>query len=422
MLMDIHNSRSRAKQFYSETHNRFTERTVKPDASGKLKGEKHFESPKNVSANEEQSQHNTAAPLISKHPKKKKSFKEWLKGLNKKQWALIITIAVLLLGAGGFATWWFWLKPEPAAPVVQEPQPEPQPQPTTAASNLTGLQVDPGINLRPVTGVMIENSQAARPQSGLLEAGVVFEAIAEGGITRFLAMYQDTEPDYIGPARSARKPYLQWLLGFDSTLAHVGGSAEALQLIRQWGVKDLDQFANPSGYWRVSNRTMPHNMYTSIERLRALENEKGFGQAKFTSLERKDEQPAATPEIINIDLDISSSNYAVNYKYDKATNTYLRSEGGEAHLDEKSQKQLGPKVVVVPIMNQGLNGPYYTYETIGSGDVYIFQDGKLYKGKWHKSSNEGQFTFTDQSGGAIKLNPGQTWFTVVGSTDRVVYQ
>lgn len=268
---------------------------------------------------------------------------------------------------------------------------------------------------------MIENSQAARPQSGLLEAGVVFEAIAEGGITRFLAMYQDSEPDNIGPVRSARKPFLQWLLGFDSTIAHVGGSAEALQLIRQWGIKDLDQFSNAGGFWRIDGRAAPHNVYTSIERLRALEKDKGFGAASYTSLERQNEQPADTPQITNIDLNISSSNYAVNYKYDKPTNSYLRSEGGEAHIDEDSKKQLSPKIVVVPVMNQGLNGPYYTYDTVGSGSVYIFQDGRGTIGTWHKSSNEGQFTFKDQSGKALKLNPGQTWFTVVGSADKVAY-
>ncbi|MCP5939883.1 DUF3048 domain-containing protein, partial [Klebsiella pneumoniae] len=86
------------------------------------------------------------------------------------------------------------------------------PKPTTVANTLTGLQVAPDVNQRPVTGVMIENSTDARPQSGLDQAGVVFEAIAEGGITRFLALFQDTQPDYVGPVRSSRPYYVQWAL------------------------------------------------------------------------------------------------------------------------------------------------------------------------------------------------------------------
>lgn len=416
--MDINNSRDKARQFHANTHNRFHDRNI--NGHDGLKGESHFQSPKVVSANEEQSSNNTAAALINKPPKGKKSFKQWLKSITKKQWIIISIIAVLLLG-GGFAAWWFWLRPEPAAPVVTEPEPEPKPKPTTVASNLSGLQVKPDVNKRAVTGIMVENSQAARPQSGLSQAGVVFEAIAEGGITRFLAMYQDNKTGNIGPVRSARKPFLQWLLGFDSTIAHVGGSAEALQLIRDWNIKDLDQFSNSGAYWRIDSRAAPHNVYTSIAHLNAIEKEKGFGTAKFTSLQRKSTNPAAKPQVTNIDLDISGSNYAVNYKYDKTTNSYLRSEGGEKHMDANSNKQLSPKVVVVPVMTQGMNGPYYTYETIGSGTVYIFQDGRIFQGTWHKASNEGQFTFTDKAGKAIKLNPGQTWFTVVGSTDRVSY-
>lgn len=418
MLMDIHNSRNTARKFHADTHSRFHDRAA---GHGALKGESHFQSPKAISANEEQSGNNTAAPLIDKPPKHKKSFKQWLKSITKKQWIIISIVAVLILG-GAFAAWWFWLKPEPAAPVVTEPQPEPEPESDTVASNLSGLQVDPAVNKRAVTGIMIENSEAARPQSGLSGASVVFETIAEGGITRFLAMYQDNKTGNIGPVRSARKPFLQWLLGFDSTIAHVGGSAEALQLIRDWNIKDLDQFANSGAYRRIDSRAAPHNVYTSIKNLNALEKDKGFGTAKFTSLQRKTPSPAAKPQVTNIDVNISSSNYAVNYQYNKKTNSYMRSEGGEKHMDANTNKQLSPKVVVVPVMAQGLNGPYYTYDTIGSGPVYIFQDGRVFQGTWHKSSNESQFTFKGKNGGDIKLNPGQTWFTVVGSTDRVSYK
>src|SRR5262249_15833287 len=139
--------------------------------------------------------------------------------------------------------------------------------PAVTLSTLSGLPVDPAVNQRPVTGVMIENSVQARPQSGLNQAGVVFEAIAEGGITRFLALYQDTTPDNVGPIRSARPYYEQWALGFDAGYAHVGGSPEALNDIKAWGVRDLDQFYNSGSYHRISSREAPHNVYTGITTL-----------------------------------------------------------------------------------------------------------------------------------------------------------
>lgn len=94
---------------------------------------------------------------------------------------------------------------------------------------------------------------------------------------------------------------------------------------------------------------------------------------------------------------------------------------GEPHTDQRSGKQLTPKVVVALVMTQGRNGIYTTYETIGSGQVYIFQDGVVNEGRWHKSSNESQFTFTDANGNDLRLNRGQTWFTAIGGADRVTY-
>lgn len=406
--------RDRARDFHKNTHGAIRNRSLETHGH-----QITFQTPRAVSADEEQDHNtNTAAPLIASKPpqKKRRSLKQWLKDRTPKQWAILGVVAGLIISAGVLA-WIFWPQAEQPAPTATQPAPEPKP--TTVASNLTGLQVKPEINQRPVTAVMIENSLAARPQSGLLQAGVLFEAIAEGGITRFTAYYQDQQPEYVGPVRSVRKPYLQWLLGFDAAVAHVGGSAEALQLIRQWNIKDLDQFANPGAFWRVGNRTAPHNMYTSITKLRQVEKQKNFGAAKFTSLERKKENPAATPNATKITLDLSGANYKVQYTYDKKTNSYKRSVGGAVHTDERSKKQLSPKVIVVPIMRQGKNGIYTTYDTLGSGQVFIFQDGRMQKGTWHKSSNQAQFTFKDTQGKALKLNPGQTWFTVAGSTDRV---
>lgn len=375
-------------------------------------------------------QTNTAAALVGFHDHKtgsgkppKKSFKERLKSLSKKQWALIIIIAVVLLGGIGFGAYLLLKDNKPAQKdntSKQEETNEP-PKPTVVPSKLTGLPVPPEYNERQVTGVMIENSTDARPQAGLNDAGVIFEAIAEGGITRFLTLFQDNEPEYVGPVRSVRPYYVQWAAGFDASVAHVGGSADGLALVRSIG-KDLDQFANPGPFWRVNTRHAPHNMYTSILRLNDLEQQKGFTKSDYTGFVRKaTDSPAPTPSVRSIDFNISSHLYNPHYDYDAESNSYKRSEGGRPHTDERSGAQLSPKVVIALVMPQGRSGVYTTYNTIGSGKAFIFQDGVVTEGSWSKSDNRAQFVFKDGTDKEMPLNPGQTWISVVGSADRVRY-
>lgn len=381
-----------------------------------------FRTPDEVASDD--AKHETPGGLVGHGGKspRKKSLKERLKQLSKKQWALIIIAAVILLGGIGFAVYHFWLKddPKPVKQTVKKEDPAPAPVPPT--SKLTGLPIpDQSINQRPVTAVMIENSPDARPQAGLNQAGVVFEAIAEGGITRFLTLFQDTEPDYIGPVRSVRPYYVQWLAGFDAAVAHVGGSADALQMLKNGVAKDLDQFSNPGPYQRVKNRYAPHNMYSSVVKLRELQQQKGF-TSNYTGFERKPEAKSATPNAASIDFNISGATYNPHYDYDPTTNSYLRSMAGKAHIDEKSGQQIAPKVVIALTMAQGSKGVYTTYGAIGSGEAHFFQDGVVTKGTWSKAGDKDQIMFKDANGVAMKLNPGQTWISVVGGSHRITYK
>jgi hypothetical protein len=339
---------------------------------------------------------------------------------GKKEW-LVAAGAVLLLGLAGVLILTHHSK-KPV--VVHQIKPIVKPVPSkTVASTLSGLQVDPSVNTRPVTAVMIENSTDARPQSGLGQAEVVFEAVAEGGITRFLALYQDTAPGAVGPVRSARPYYIQWELGFDGAYAHVGGSPEALTDIKTWNVRDLDQFANSGSYQRISSRAAPHNVYTSIAALNQLEAAKGYTSSTFTGFARKKEAPLKQPNAGHIDIAISGPLYNVHYDYVAATNSYNRSEGGAPHVDANNNATLSPKVVVVLVMPYGLevDDHHSQYSTIGSGHAYIFQDGTVTGGQWAKASNTSQFVFTDSAGKKVLLNPGQTWLTALGDDSSLHY-
>lgn len=356
---------------------------------------------------------------------KSNPFMKWRWTLSKKWTIVLIAGIVLLLAAGAAAV--IITHPGDMGGQIKSIQPKYNPPITTVPSNLTGLQVDPAVNQRPVTGVMIENSTDARPQSGLDQAGVVFEAIAEGGITRFLALFQDTAPGYIGPVRSVRPYYLQWCMGYDCAIAHVGGSPEALKDIKSWGVKDLDQFYNSGAYHRISSRYAPHNMYTSISKLNQLEQSKGFGAPTYTAVARKKDNASTTPNATSIDFAISGPQYNAHFDYDAATNSYARSEGGKPHNtvnEAGAQTQIKPKVVVALVMQYGLEADdhHSKYNVIGSGQAFVFQDGTVTAATWSKPDSKSPITLTGSDNKPVALNAGQTWFTALSAANLAKYK
>ncbi len=344
---------------------------------------------------------------------------------KKREWIASVVIVLVCGSIIGFVLTHTGSKPVANAARPAPTKPKAPPKPTTVPSTLSGLPVDPSINKLPVTGVMIENSPQARPQSGLGQASVVFEAIAEGGVTRFLALYQDSSPSNVGPVRSARPYYEQWALGFDAAYAHVGGSPDGLADIKAWNVKDLDEFHNAGSYHRISSRAAPHNVYTAISTLNQLETSKGYTTSTFTGFARKADSPAKVPTAKSINVILSGPTYNAHYDYIAATNSYNRSEGGAPQFDANTNAVISPKVVVVLVMPYSLgaldsSGAYYSeYNTLGSGPAYVFQDGTVTTGQWSKASNATQFTFTDASGKPLKLNTGQTWLTAVGAQKDV---
>lgn len=380
--------------------------------------EPDFVTPEEVASKDAQIESTTGISGSSKPPKKPwaRIADRWKK-LSQKQQILVIVIAgTVLIGGTAGALAIFQKDPPPPAPVVirEAPKPVEPPKPTTEASRLTGVQISPELNKLPVTGVMIENSPDARPQSGLKDAGIVFEAIAEGGITRFLALYMEDQPDYIGPVRSVRPYYLDFLVPFDAPIAHAGGSGEALAQIKNEGIKDLDQFANAGAFQRVSNKFAPHNLYTSRAKLLDLHNAKGFTASNFTGWARKEkEAPLETPTVKNIALKISKPLYDVSFGYDAGSNSYLRSLAGQPHKDEKSGEQISPKVVIAIVTDRSNNGIYSVYRVTGSGPVFVFQDGGLVEGTWEKADRKSPYVFKTPDGKPLLLTPGKTWVTLV---------
>lgn len=287
-------------------------------------------------------------------------------------------------------------------------------------SPLTGLELpDETATKSNITAIMIENSPAARPQSGLQQADTVYEAIAEGGITRFAALYQQNRPELIGPVRSLRMYYLDWITPYDAGIAHVGGSLFALQEVRNGTHKDIDQFFNAGTYWRSADRYAPHNVYSSFARLDALNAAKGYNQSNAQPIPRQDTMPAgATANSVSVTM--SGPTYNSSWQYDAASKTYLRSQAGAPHID-REKGQISTQVLVVlkqqmdTVMEDGWRENYHTS---GTGDGVVVSAGKAIEVTWHKENMRKQLFFTNKSDGKeFPLPRGKTWISAVPVND-----
>lgn len=285
-------------------------------------------------------------------------------------------------------------------------------------SQLTGKEVDKEISEQPILGVMIENSEEARPQTGLDSAGIVFEAVTEGGITRYLALYQEDMPETVGPVRSLRPHFLDWLMGFDASVAHVGGSEDALELSDNRNAKSLSEFKYTEPYYRDNSREAPHNMYSKTKDLVELQKELKHKTSKFKEFQRKADSPSQTPETPKVEINFSAPLFKVEFRYDQATNTYTRYLAGSPHVDNATNKPITVKNVVV-LISQGqlANG----INAIGSGDALLFIDGKVQKAQWQKTSFEDTIEFTSPENAQVALNRGDSWFIGISNSRSVIY-
>ncbi|HEU5121373.1 MAG TPA: DUF3048 domain-containing protein, partial [Candidatus Saccharimonadales bacterium] len=276
----------------------------------------------------------------SQKPTRWAQLKKWVRAHRTRS---IIVAGVVLIAIGGGIVYAFW--PHSIPTKVVHTAPKPKAPPPTFYSPLTGEKVaDAAATKMAVTAIMIENSPDARPQSGVKQAGVIYEAIAEGGITRFLTLHQQDKPQIIGPVRSLRMYYVDWLAPYNASVAHVGGSFYSLQEIRSGKYRDIDQFFNGTSYWRASDRYAPHNVYTSFEKLDALNAAKGYTTSEFTGWPRIDGKPAETPNASSVTINFGSVAFNTSYAYDKVSNRYNRSVGGAPHLD-REDGHITPAVV-----------------------------------------------------------------------------
>lgn len=339
--------------------------------------------------------------------------KNWVKTHRTRTY---IIIGIFLIAVASIIAFFILNQPSPPPIAHSTPKPKKITPPKKYYSPLTGLEVkDDAATKQVVTAIMIENSPDARPQSGIKQAGIVYEAVAEGGITRFLTLHQQDKPQLIGPVRSLRMYYVDWLAPYNASVAHIGGSAASLAEIRNGSYRDIDQFFNSGAYWRATDRYAPHNVYTSFEKLDALNASKGYTESSFTGFSRIDGKASKTPNAQNIAINISGPLYNTTYTYKPEHNFYERSLAGKPHLDREDGHITPSSIVALKVdMTKVLEDGYReSIVTTGSGQAVIFQNGTAKEATWHKPGRNSPITFKDVNGYDIPLVRGQTWISAV---------
>lgn len=327
---------------------------------------------------------------------------------------------------------------DPEEPVTQvsEPVPEPEPEPVFY-SYLNGLPVDEATSTRRPIAIMINNIRQALPQFGISKAGIIYEALAEGGITRMLAVFDQYEDiAQIGSIRSARPYYLDMAQGLDAIYFHIGGSPAAYSALSSRTIDSFDLISGSNNdlSWRDKNRIKnngyEHSVLTSGDRiankiakngLRNTRNEaytKAFNFADDVSLESGVSASKVT---------VPFSNYKTGvFTYDAENDFYRVSQHGNAHIDAGTGSQLAMKNVFVLYINsyvvKGDTAGRLAFDIVGSGKGKYITGGKAIDIKWEKESPTRSFYYTNADGSEVEVARGDTYVCIVPLNSNVTVE
>lgn len=268
--------------------------------------------------------------------------------------------------------------------------------------------------------MVVENSREARPQSGLNDADVIFETLAEGGIPRFMALYQSKKSPEIGPVRSARTYFLDIAKEYGVPFGHCGGNEDALDIIKKEHMLSLNEIAYGNYYWRDNKRKAPHNLYTSSEKVEELIAKNSYGGKSNTLLKfdssywKNASLNAASKVTLNF-----SSYYTTSYEF--KNNAYEKFMDGKPALDKNDSSPLVADNLVVQVakfsMKKGELG--LDIKLIGEGDAYVISNGRYVKGKWFRKDVNSPTVIFDENNNIVPLNTGRTWWHIIDKASSV---
>lgn len=318
------------------------------------------------------------------------------------------------------------------------PPPTPAPTPQLVADPLTGLLVSPAAAIQHPIAVMIDDHVLARPQSGFNAASIVWQAPAEGGIPRYMLVFQDQVPAGVGPVRSSREYFIEWASEWRALYVHAGGSPQALQTL---GAKGQGQWVYNGEYfhwdgvylWRVNTdgRFAPHNVFTDGAHLRAFAAKLGAADGPIKPAWTFDAGAMPQDRPQGTTLTVAYPYEAIQYRYDPMSNTYrryIRAPLGGAfkpQVDAADHRQVAPANVVIlqmafgPLNDGHPNKHRLEAADVGHGTAYISTNGVTVKGTWRKASPTAPTLLFGPDGQPVTLTAGQTFVQVMTLTDTI---
>jgi len=301
---------------------------------------------------------------------------------------------------------------------------------------LNGMEISDSVKGGRPVAVMIENSPDSRPQSGLINADIVFEVVDEYGVTRYVAVFSSKEPDIMGPVRSARIYYAEIARSFDPIYVFWGTYGDAYPVLKTMDLDLLD--ANSDAYvpytnagWRDPSRSnvLEHTAFIDIAGIKEDAESHGYsldgGQSPMKF--KLDAAESERGNISDIEVNFSHDNYKAGFDYDPSSNTYFKTLAGAPHNDFETGRQIELNNVIVMITD--IDGPidqwgHMVVRTTGTheaGQAYYFMDGNMVEGTWGRSSIFDPFEFRDINGDAVLFNRGSTWVCMIQGIDRLSY-
>ena len=264
--------------------------------------------------------------------------------------------------------------------------------------------------IRPALAIKIDNVAAARPQSGINQADVVYEELVEAGITRLVAIFQTESPSVVGPIRSARTSDPILLSGFDMPLfAYSGANQITLDIVYASDVISVNWNRASSAYWQSTTRRSPHNLYASATQLWALNPEPERTELPPAPFEfRGSEEPLHPSAVPAERVDIDFGWTEVDYRWNGSG--WARRQRGTAHIDSNGVR-VAPSNMIVQFVRYGTSPAAETSpeaETVGTGVAWIFTDGHLIIGEWDRTDASLPAIYHVE-GEEIRLTPGRTW-------------
>lgn len=332
-------------------------------------------------------------------------------------------------------------KLEETQPVIAEeiviPEPvtsqEVIPDPVEVSGPVESVNDDfylPKTGIRPFA-VMIDNEGTrVLPQGGLNMAQIVYEVIVEGGLTRLMPIFWGTEPEMIGPVRSARDYFLDYSMEYDAIYVHYGGSPQAGRDIPKFKINEIDGlYLGPDVFWDLTkDRGNWQDSYTSMEKLKAHALKKKFSETasvEFPFIYNLTEATPGTDNIATV-ITLKYPSMTSKYEYDSNTGLYKRFRYGKEHMERVSEKQFEAKNIIVQFVpNYDIKGDKagrQEMNTIGSGKGYFITNGRVIDLKWSKESRRAQTKYSDKAGNPILLNRGQTWIQIMPVTAKVTIE